>query len=178
LRRLLSNATADKNTAVGNVRSGNADTAVNLLNLNNTQLNLSGWFGVLFINVFGNWIGNFGVAKPATAPVKTNPVANPLPNTSIVTTASHHPVFQIITQAHDASTVLSKPVADPTLALVSAQLAQKTGKTLGAGVVGMNHSLNAATAAVHTTNMLQLVGGALTVVGIATLVIERFVSIP
>jgi hypothetical protein len=63
-------ATVDHNTKAGNATSGNADTAVNLLNIANSDFSLSGWFGILFINVFGNWYGSFGVAPP---PVKTIP---------------------------------------------------------------------------------------------------------
>jgi hypothetical protein len=63
-------ATVDRNTSAGNATSGNAATAVNLLNIANSDFSLSGWFGILFINVFGNWYGSFGVAPP---PVKTIP---------------------------------------------------------------------------------------------------------
>ncbi len=54
------NATVSENTTGGNATSGNAKTAVNLLNVENSSLNLSGWFGILFINVFGTWNGSFG----------------------------------------------------------------------------------------------------------------------
>jgi hypothetical protein len=57
------------NTTGGNARSGNASTAVNLLNVQNSSLSLSGWFGILFINVFGNWNGSFGVNTAAGNPV-------------------------------------------------------------------------------------------------------------
>jgi len=55
------NATVADNTTGGNATSGNADTAVNLLNVEGTTISLSNWFGILFINVFGTWTGNFGV---------------------------------------------------------------------------------------------------------------------
>ncbi len=61
------NASVSQNTTGGNATTGNASTAVNLLNLTNDQFSLSHWFGVLFINVFGNWYGNFGVSKPVVA---------------------------------------------------------------------------------------------------------------
>lgn len=59
------NATVADNTKGGNATSGNANNAVNLLNVENSNLSLSGWFGILFINVFGTWNGNFGVANAA-----------------------------------------------------------------------------------------------------------------
>ena len=61
------NASVDSNTKGGNATSGKADTAVNLLNVENSNLSFSGWFGILFINVFGTWNGNFGIA-PITGP--------------------------------------------------------------------------------------------------------------
>jgi hypothetical protein len=60
------NASETGNTKAGDTTSGNADTAVNLLNAEGTNLSLSGWFGILFINVFGTWTGNFGV-EPSPA---------------------------------------------------------------------------------------------------------------
>jgi hypothetical protein len=62
-------ATVARNTSGGSATSGDADTAVNLLNIAGANLNLSDWFGVLFINVFGNWVGSFGVNTEAGNPV-------------------------------------------------------------------------------------------------------------
>lgn len=62
-------ATVDKNTVAGNARSGDAATAVNLLNITSSDFSINNWFGILFINVFGNWYGNFGVAPPASTDV-------------------------------------------------------------------------------------------------------------
>ena len=60
-------ASVTSNTKGGNATSGNADTAVNLLNVEGSNLALSNWFGILFINVFGTWNGNFGIA-PVLSP--------------------------------------------------------------------------------------------------------------
>ena len=49
------NASVSKNTNAGNATSGDARAAVNLLNVTNSNLSLSNWFGILFINVFGTW---------------------------------------------------------------------------------------------------------------------------
>lgn len=54
-------ATVSNNTRAGNAASGNADNAVNLLNIEDSNLALSNWFGILFINVFGMWNGNLGI---------------------------------------------------------------------------------------------------------------------
>jgi hypothetical protein len=58
-------ATVSGNTTGGNAKSGDANTAVNILNIAGSNLNLSDWFGVLFINVFGNWNGSFGINTAA-----------------------------------------------------------------------------------------------------------------
>lgn len=62
-------ATVASNTIGGNAKSGDASTAVNILNLTGSNLNLSDWFGVLFINVFGMWNGSFGVNTSAGDPI-------------------------------------------------------------------------------------------------------------
>lgn len=63
------NASATKNTNAGNATSGNATASANIANVMNSNFNISQWFGILFINVFGTWNGNFGAAKPVVTPV-------------------------------------------------------------------------------------------------------------
>ena len=58
-------AAITNNTTGGNATTGNATASVNLANIINSQLSLSDWFGVLFINVFGSWNGSFGVDTSA-----------------------------------------------------------------------------------------------------------------
>ena len=165
-------ATATKNTAVGDVHSGNADTAVNLLNLNNAQLNLSGWFGVLFINVFGNWFGNFGAyTPPATHAVASGGSASrsDIPQSATYT----RPVFQFVAQAHDA--VATRPVAteSPTLALVSKQLGGEVGKTLGARTIATKRTFATTPAVAHAFSPLRIAGVVIAAGGIAMMFIER-----
>lgn len=62
-------ATVTQNTKAGNATTGNANTAVNLLNIQNSSFSLANWFGILFINVFGTWNGNFGINSAASDPV-------------------------------------------------------------------------------------------------------------
>jgi hypothetical protein len=69
-------ATVAKNTSAGSARSGDATASVNLLNMINNSISLDGWFGILFINVFGTWHGSFGVNTAAGDPVHIpSPVA-------------------------------------------------------------------------------------------------------
>ncbi len=83
-------AAVTNNTTAGNATSGNATTDVSLANLTNSNLNLSGWFGILFINVYGQWNGSLGSAldfansasttgDPSNTLSSTNP-ANPIMN--------------------------------------------------------------------------------------------------
>ncbi len=58
-------ASVRNNTSAGNASTGNATASVNLLNIINSNLSFSDWFGVLFINVFGNWVGSFGINTEA-----------------------------------------------------------------------------------------------------------------
>ena len=63
------NATVSGNTHAGNATSGDATSSVILSNMINDSLSLNGWFGLLFINVFGTWTGSFGINTPAGDPV-------------------------------------------------------------------------------------------------------------
>ncbi|RTK94278.1 hypothetical protein EKI60_04575 [Candidatus Saccharibacteria bacterium] len=73
-------ANVSRNTTAGNATSGSADAAVNLLNIANSAMSFSDWFGVLFINVFGKWNGSFGVDTAAgNKPAPTAPVVEARP---------------------------------------------------------------------------------------------------
>jgi hypothetical protein len=54
-------ATVSGNTMAGGATSGSAVALANVANLSNSQFGITDWFGVLFINVFQNWYGSFGV---------------------------------------------------------------------------------------------------------------------
>ncbi len=51
-------ATATQNTKVGDVQSGKAKAVSSVANIVNSALSVSHWFGVLIINVFGDWFGD------------------------------------------------------------------------------------------------------------------------
>jgi hypothetical protein len=78
------NATVSDNTSGGGATSGNADTAVNSLNLEDDSLSLTNWFGILFINVFGSWTGNFGGSNTTVTQL------NPAEASALL---SHAPVY-------------------------------------------------------------------------------------
>jgi len=58
-------ATVERNLHAGNATSGNATTSANISNVENSHVSLGGWFGMLFINVFGSWFGSFGMDTDA-----------------------------------------------------------------------------------------------------------------
>lgn len=78
-------ASLTNNTLAGDARSGDAFAGANILNMIDSTFDVSDWFGVLFINVFGSWIGSFGVNTAAGNPV---PQASGGNSTSNSTTAS------------------------------------------------------------------------------------------
>lgn len=57
-------AVVAQNTQAGNAVSGSAKAMANIANVTGNQFAASEWFGVLFINVFQNWFGSFGVNTP------------------------------------------------------------------------------------------------------------------
>ena len=57
-------ALVTQNTTAGNATSGIATSDANIVNILGDQINLSGWFGVLFINVFGSWHGSLEIQYP------------------------------------------------------------------------------------------------------------------
>jgi hypothetical protein len=61
-------ATVQNNTLAGNAKTGSASASANIANIVGSQLGLSQWFGVLFINVFGSWTGSFGINTVAGDP--------------------------------------------------------------------------------------------------------------
>lgn len=54
-------ATVSGNTTAGNAVTGSAQALANVANVSNSQIGATDWFGVLFINVFQDWRGSFGI---------------------------------------------------------------------------------------------------------------------
>ena len=87
------NANVSGNTNAGNAISGNAKTNINLVNLTNSDFNLSGWFGVLVINVFGNWNGSVKTLLASAAVDASNGVQPSINNSSIITSNNPTPMI-------------------------------------------------------------------------------------
>jgi hypothetical protein len=69
------NAIVSGNGVGGNATSGDALAEANIVNFLGDQFDLSGWFGILFINVLGNWYGSLGLYNDSAAPLTSNAVS-------------------------------------------------------------------------------------------------------
>jgi hypothetical protein len=121
------NADVSKNTNAGNATTGDATASANIANVSNSHLSLGGWFGVLFINVFGNWFGSFGVNTSAG----DKPVTPPAPKADVK-------VFQFVPAASNTENNSSYHLASvPTTGnLGTGTTTQPTqGEVLGASTV-------------------------------------------
>jgi hypothetical protein len=65
LTSISGNATVANNGVGGNAITGNATAIADITNILGSQINLSGWLGILVINVFGTWDGSL-VVQPAS----------------------------------------------------------------------------------------------------------------
>lgn len=57
-------ASVNNNTNAGNAVTGDAKALVNVANISSSNFAMSGWLGILFINVLNDWLGSFGTNTP------------------------------------------------------------------------------------------------------------------
>lgn len=126
------NARVTDNTTAGNATSGNATASANILNMTQSNFGLSGWFGVLFINVFGSWLGSFGIdTGNGTIPLPTDsPAVSQAPGavrTAAVKPTPKPAVIQINSPiAFSGQSTSSDSPVDDTVAMPSVLGAQIT----------------------------------------------------
>lgn len=78
------NASVVGNTKAGDAVTGDATASANIVNINTSVFQVNQWFGVLFINVFGNWVGSFGVDTESGTLVPLNAnVSKPAKDSSV-----------------------------------------------------------------------------------------------
>jgi hypothetical protein len=157
-------ATVADNTSAGNANTGNANTAANLLNINNAGFNLSGWFGVLFIKIFGDWYGSFGVYHP---PVSTSG-GSPKPDRHTQAPAEPRPVFRFVPTAAHAPA----PASIDTISKIGQNLSDTSGKVLG----DISQAAQTPVVQPADANRLQMLGGILLALGLLALATERVIS--
>jgi hypothetical protein len=119
------NATVSGNTTAGNATSGNAENSVNLLNIENSSLSLSNFFGILFVNVFGTWNGSL-TNVPSVQPASTD--TNTQPNSSNVNTyvALYEPVMNHFKTSNSQNSNNGKAMD-----IITARATKPTNRTLG-----------------------------------------------
>lgn len=179
-------ATVVDNTNGGNAQSGNADTAVNLLNISNSNYSLSNWFGILFINVFGSWYGNFGALTPVSQQQATTPPNIPATLSNAGASPKPH-VFQFSAPAGTTSAVLASNMATGTsigsdnLPLSPSQLqlvAVQEASILGAVTAHRPAQLASSAQTIKPNNHgAEIIGGSLILVGVSLMIGERIVSL-
>ncbi len=98
-------ASVTENTKAGDATTGDASASVNLMNMINSRLTLNGWFGLLFINVFGMWNGSFGIDTAAGDPVLHLPA--PTHNTS----NPPAPVFRFVPSSNGGGSIVQNNTA-------------------------------------------------------------------
>jgi len=77
------------NRSSGDATSGDASASANIANISTSVFNLSGWFGVLYINVFGQWLGSFGIDTAAGTITPVGGMAVDQPSGSIASPGLH-----------------------------------------------------------------------------------------
>lgn len=85
LTSISGNATVANNGVGGNATTGNATAIADVTNILGSQINLSGWLGILVINVFGTWDGSLMI-QPTSI---TNPTISSNDSNHIQTSARH-----------------------------------------------------------------------------------------
>lgn len=138
------------NTEAGNATTGDATASANIANINTSVFQVNQWFGVLFINVFGNWVGSFGidtesgtlVPLSAEVPTRSTPKTDAAPNlkfefvpkapadqASAPATEQWWPSYSPAQRAVGVVSELPAPVAHEAVQIAAALT---TGDTLGA----------------------------------------------
>lgn len=100
-------ATVANNDNAGSAKTGNAFNTARIMNISNTVVSLANWFGILYINILGNWYGSVvsprsvsNTPEQSTAqmtdsttstPTSTSPATVHQTTIATVATAQRHP---------------------------------------------------------------------------------------
>lgn len=138
-RAYSGNATVSTNSQAGDARSGNATAGANILNLVHSSYNLDDWFGALFINVLGSWLGNFDIAPDQPAGQADGPPTSGQqpPQTAAAQTVRAVRVFQF----SEATPVVSKPALAVPSAISETPVSSMTSsETMSGSVLGQSQA--------------------------------------
>jgi len=133
-------AVVSGNTMAGGATTGSAVALANIANISGSQFGVSDWFGVLFINVFQNWFGDFGNDTPygndnseeparqqPSGPIQFIPQAEPV-NTSVSRVSRQSAVY-VNKQSTRTNTAIT--TVTPALAPIESMPSANTMETLG-----------------------------------------------
>lgn len=99
-------ASVNNNSSAGSATSGDVSATANIVNIANSNLSFSDWFGVLFINVFGDWYGSVGVDTDAGNPIPEQ-TAGPAPEPAVA-------VASVISNATETVTTFTQHFSNVT----------------------------------------------------------------
>lgn len=171
-------ATVSNNTTAGDATSGDATVGVNILNMIDSEFNVEDWFGVLFINVFGSWVGSFGVNTDAgnQLPVGgmggNNPEAVASASNTPSQNTSKHQTFSFVPRAQTAQ---PNPGTTTAVASATTEVQTDTNDQNSAAAANAN-SGSSGTPSTSVTGTVWLAGVA-TFIGVLMLGGERLITL-
>lgn len=166
------NALVTYNKQGGNATSGNATSSADIVNILGDQVNLSGWFGILVINVFGSWNGSLVAESPAVIVIPVNPTSpntqiSPSNTNSLSSGCHHHSYFSDFSAGPSSGisstpTIFASTISSHSAALFTKAASNKIGKIFHGS---LSHSLS-----------FSLLGILFIVLAVALFVIDRVVT--
>lgn len=125
------NALVTKNGTAGDATSGKAFASANIVTIANDRMKLSGWLGILFINVYGNWTGSFGIDTASGNPPQPTQPSAIIINAAPIQTV--HPTAGLVTRLIPAVIASTSPSDPPVLQAVA--VTQPSGSVLSATTI-------------------------------------------
>lgn len=121
------NVAVKGNQSTGNTTSGNASANADIVNILGSQVDLTGWLGVLIINVYGSWTGSLEIEPAAVtlhvaASAVHKPVRTPLETSG--TAIDPRSMYNLANSMPDASLAASNVLGAATTSKPAAGLAK------------------------------------------------------
>ena len=169
-------ATVANNTTGGNATSGNAHAMANVANVSNSSLSLTGWFGLLFINITGDWFGSFALDtaygnKPDQPTLKpTGPVQFvPQESTPIQNANANR---RTVIDSRFAGTTAPVTAANTETEVVTTEEGQKSDET--ATVLGDTDISDSAATEEENSYLFLAIIGSIALIGGSVIGVRRF----
>lgn len=170
-------ATVSNNTTAGNATTGNARAFANVANVSNSSLSLTGWFGLLFINITGDWYGSFQIDTPFGNPPARQTVPEPSGPVQFVPTNSAQPKARSVRANSRATVIDSRSVAIAPVQLASSETEKEESEAPSETEVNGTSTENGWTndeVQDETSYLFWIILGSITVAGSAVIGVRRF----